>query len=109
MEDAARTKFSVADDSDREGLPAIWQELKTEESALCRTERFCEAEEQKARESFFWEPFQFKQPWSGAIKVGKNKLESHLMESYSYALRNASVRQTRCSCKSKKVLGYIKC
>lgn len=82
----------------KEGLQAVWQNLKAEHCALCRAERFCwnRRRTQKVRERFFREPVQFgrglfEQPLWGALKVGKEELENHLEESISDALKNISL------------------
>lgn len=54
---------------------------------------------------WLWKPFQFSrslfvQPRSGALEVGKEGLEKHLVEIYSDELRNVTPRQGGWTCKS---------
>lgn len=62
-----------------------------------------------------WKPFQFSrslfvQPKSGALEVGKEGLEKHLVEIYSDELRNAPPpRQGGWTSKSWKTNGDVQC
>lgn len=57
-----RKRFNATDDSEKESLRAIWQELKAEHSVtLGNAGHFCWHRRRtwKATKRFFWEPFQF--------------------------------------------------
>lgn len=82
----ARNRFKAADDSEKEGLWATYQGINAEHSALYRTQRFCPKRRKSwnSRERFVEESIQyarglFEQPRLGALNVGKEKPENHLI------------------------------
>lgn len=94
----ARKQWKDADDSEKPGLKALWEDLKKRHSELCKAERICKKKREKAkcRQEFLRGPFQFarrlfEQPRSGVLGATKDELEEHLRNTYSDTGKNRTL------------------
>lgn len=80
--------------AEKEGLKALWEEVRQRLSRLRRAERICKCSKrkQKERASFFKDPFkharQLLEEKSGKLKTNRGQLEQNVREQYSDPLRN---------------------
>ena len=83
-------QWKVASEEEREGIDVLQAEIKERLASLRRAEshKNLRKKREKARSSFFKEPFRyvkglFTQEKSGSLKAGKQEIEEHLRRTYT--------------------------
>ena len=97
---ALRRRWKVAKEDEREGLSVLWEDVKRRVRDLRRAERGRQRkyERRRAMRSFFSDPYRYGRslldpPKSGELSVEQDKLEEHLLKTYSDALRHESLQE----------------
>ena len=97
---ALRRRWKVAKEDEREGLSVLWEDVKRRVTDLRRAERGRQRkyERRRAMRSFFSDPYRYGRslldpPKSGELSVEQDKLEEHLLKTYSDALRHESLQE----------------
>ena len=97
---ALRRRWKVAKEDEREGLSVLWEDVKRRARDLRRAERGRQRkyERRRAMRSFFSDPYRYGRslldpPKSGELSVEQDKLEEHLLKTYSDALRHESLQE----------------
>ena len=97
---ALRRRWKVTKEDEREGLSVLWEDVKRRVRDLRRAERGRQRkyERRRAMRSFFSDPYRYGRslldpPKSGELSVEQDKLEEHLLKTYSDALRHESLQE----------------
>ncbi|KAJ8361990.1 hypothetical protein AAFF_G00407370 [Aldrovandia affinis] len=89
-----RKRWRKADESEKEGLKVLWDEIRSSLANLRRAERIRRwRKRKKERSSFFRNPFRharglLEEKTSGTLDVSKEDLEEHIRAQYSDPARN---------------------
>ncbi|KAJ8393294.1 hypothetical protein AAFF_G00061950 [Aldrovandia affinis] len=90
-----RKRWRKADESEKEGLKVLWDEIRSSLANLRRAERIRRRRKgkEKERSSFFRNPFRharglLEEKTSGTLDVSKEDLEEHIRTQYSDPARN---------------------
>ena len=90
-----RRRWRKAEESEREGLKALWDDIRRRLANLRRAERIRRRRKRKEKEraNFFKNPFRFargllEEKTSGSLEISKEDLEDHIHGQYSDPARN---------------------
>lgn len=90
-----RKRWRKAEEPEKEGLKALWDEIKRRLATLRRAERIRQRRKRKEKEraSFFRNPFRharglLEEKTSGSLEVSKEDLEKYIQAQYSDPARN---------------------
>ncbi len=90
-----RKRWRKAEESEKEGLKALWDEIRRRLTNLRRAERIRRRRKRKEKErsSFFRNPFRYargllEEKTSGILDVSKEELQEHIRTQYSDPARN---------------------
>ena len=94
---ALRRRWKVAKEDEREGLSVLWEDVKRRVRDLRRAERGRQRKYERRR-AIFSDPYRYGRslldpPKSGELSVEQDKLEDHLLKTYSDALRHESLQE----------------
>ena len=87
---ALRRRWKVAKEDEREGLSVLWENLKRDLRCAVRQRKY---EKRRTMTNFFSDPYTYRislhdPPKSGELSIEQDKLEEHLLRTYSDVLRH---------------------